>query len=73
MAAVPDLRKDRQTPLETIAGRPPDLGDLPPGCAFAPRCPIAVERSREEAPALDAVGPGHRVACWVAQEQARQR
>jgi len=72
MAAVPDLRKDRQTPLETIAGRPPDLGDLPPGCAFAPRCPIAVERSREEAPALDAVGPGHRVACWVAQEEARR-
>ncbi|MGH3004748.1 MAG: ABC transporter ATP-binding protein [Gaiellaceae bacterium] len=55
-------RADRLTPIE---GSPPDPLALPSGCAFAPRCRFAVERSLEEEPPLEEIGPGHRVACWV--------
>ncbi len=38
--------------IEGIPGTPPDLLDLPPGCAFAPRCPVAMEICHRERPAL---------------------
>ena len=52
--------------LETIAGAPPDLRRLPPGCAFAPRCPQADAQCRAERPGFEEKRPGHRVACWHA-------
>jgi oligopeptide/dipeptide ABC transporter ATP-binding protein len=62
--AIPRLgaRRDR---LTTIEGQPPDLVALPPGCAFTPRCPHAVERCRREAPAETVVGPEHATRCWL--------
>ncbi len=57
-----EVRKERLIPIE---GLPPDLVDLPKGCAFAPRCVYAVDRSLEEVPQLRQVGPEHYVACWV--------
>ena len=36
---------------------------LPPGCPFAPRCPLAIEACRTEEPVLRAVGPDHEAAC----------
>jgi len=50
-------------PLFRIDGQPPNLADLPPGCAFSPRCRLAEDRCRTEVPPLDEVGPGHRAAC----------
>jgi oligopeptide transport system ATP-binding protein len=50
--------------LFSIKGEPPDLVDLPPGCAFAPRCTYAVERCFKETPALEKIEEGHDVACW---------
>ena len=44
--------------LETIPGAPPDLAALPPGCSFAPRCPMAVAACREVVPPLAASGDG---------------
>jgi len=55
--------------LASIPGSPPDLVDLPTGCAYHPRCPFAVERCRREDPSLvSADSPQHRVACirWQA-------
>ncbi len=46
-----------------VRGEPPDPEHPPPGCAFHPRCPLAVERCRAEAPPLAAVD-GRMVACW---------
>ena len=63
VAAVPDMETDRSQPLAVIPGRPPDPRDLPPGCAFAPRCPLATDRCRTEDPPL-ATHDGRRVACW---------
>jgi oligopeptide/dipeptide ABC transporter ATP-binding protein len=50
--------------LAAIEGRPPDLTTLPTGCPFAPRCPLAAARCREEAPPLQRVGGDHVSACW---------
>ncbi|HSM13621.1 MAG TPA: ABC transporter ATP-binding protein [Thermoanaerobaculia bacterium] len=46
-----------------LAGEPPSPAAPPPGCPFHPRCPIARERCRSEAPALTEPEPGRRVAC----------
>jgi oligopeptide/dipeptide ABC transporter ATP-binding protein len=51
--------------LSTIPGQPPDLAHLPPGCAFAPRCPYALERCRTEEPTDVTVTPGHTSRCWL--------
>lgn len=51
--------------LATITGTPPDLARLPAGCAFAPRCDFAVDRSFCEVPALRPVGDDRAVACHV--------
>ncbi|TCO54162.1 dipeptide/oligopeptide/nickel ABC transporter permease/ATP-binding protein [Actinocrispum wychmicini] len=64
LASVPDMSTDRTQPLASIPGRPPHPDELPPGCAFAPRCPAADERCRTDDPALVHLGERHRVACW---------
>ena len=48
-----------------LQGEIPSPINLPPGCSFASRCPVAVERCRVETPRLDAVGgdAAHRAAC----------
>jgi peptide/nickel transport system ATP-binding protein len=50
--------------LQEIAGLVPSLREEIPGCAFAPRCTIAVERCVKERPPLEQHGTGHRAACW---------
>lgn len=49
--------------LETIAGAPPDLSRLPPGCAFAERCAFAADGCRAVEPPEEAIGAGHSVRC----------
>ncbi|MEU7283269.1 ABC transporter ATP-binding protein [Streptomyces sp. NPDC045431] len=46
-----------------LPGDPPDPAALPPGCAFRPRCPVAVEACATHEPPLVEVVPGHRSAC----------
>lgn len=53
----------RGQPLAAIPGAPPDLAQLPAGCAFAPRCPQATAVCRAQVPLLEAQGT-HQVACW---------
>ena len=62
LRSIPRLSDPAHTRLETIAGRPPELIDPPPGCRFAPRCRYATDDCRAEAPALS--GDGHAFACW---------
>ncbi|WP_332871889.1 dipeptide/oligopeptide/nickel ABC transporter permease/ATP-binding protein [Jiangella endophytica] len=72
LAVVPDLATDREQPLVAIAGRPPAPEQIPAGCAFAARCPLADERCRTDDPALVQVAQLHRVACWHADDQHDQ-
>ncbi len=48
--------------LHPIPGAPPSLVGLPPGCSFAPRCPIAEDACRAEEPALETVTAGDAAA-----------
>jgi oligopeptide/dipeptide ABC transporter ATP-binding protein len=63
LAAVPKpdpaLRDQASAPKGEIA----DPANPPPGCAFHPRCPYAVERCRTELPALREIAPAHWSAC----------
>ncbi len=65
LRSIPRIDEERREKLIPIDGLPPDLIDMPPGCPFAPRCVYAVERCRQENPALQLVGADHRTACWV--------
>ncbi len=47
-----------------ITGDPPSPTQLPKGCPFSPRCPIAEKRCTEENQALKELGPNWKVACW---------
>jgi peptide/nickel transport system ATP-binding protein len=53
--------------LITIPGSPPDLTDMPPGCAFAPRCPNADDRCRSDVPDLVSASRNRQVACLQCQ------
>jgi oligopeptide/dipeptide ABC transporter ATP-binding protein len=69
VAAVPDMDSDLDRPLAVIPGRPVEPSEVPPGCAYAARCPLADQRCLDLDPVLVADTPGHRVACWHAGEQ----
>jgi len=60
------LEDGRDSVLQPIAGAPPNLIDLPPGCPFRPRCIHAVERCATELPPLRKLVDGHQVACHLA-------
>jgi peptide/nickel transport system ATP-binding protein len=62
--SLPSL--ERKDALRGIPGLAPLLRDLPPGCAFHPRCPKAEERCRVEKPAVRTMGPGASAACHFA-------
>jgi peptide/nickel transport system ATP-binding protein len=50
--------------LQVIEGQPPDLATLPPGCRFAPRCPLADDRCRAEEPPVVELGSARDARCW---------
>ena len=49
--------------LETIAGAPPDLSALPPGCSFAERCTFVQDACRSTQPQVVHLDGGHRARC----------
>ncbi|MBL7175137.1 MAG: ABC transporter ATP-binding protein [Desulfobacteraceae bacterium] len=51
--------------LKSIRGTVPNMLDVPPGCAFHPRCQYAEEICRTELPELKTRGPNHTIACHV--------
>ena len=64
---LPDPRKARARTAEVVAGEIPSPLNPPSGCHFHPRCPVAIDRCRSVAPALEAHGPT-RAACHRAGE-----
>jgi len=67
MPAVISLGAKEEVRLTEIPGMVPSLTNLPPGCAFAPRCQFAIDRCRTEYPPLQDFG-NHWAACWRAAE-----
>jgi peptide/nickel transport system ATP-binding protein len=70
MPAVLSFGSKTDARLVEIPGMVPSLTNLPAGCAFAPRCAMAVERCRAEYPPLQDWGDNHFAACWRAAETA---
>ncbi|MCG2670227.1 ABC transporter ATP-binding protein [Bradyrhizobium sp. GCM10023182] len=68
--AVPAPGIAAQERLNEIPGTVPSLVRLPKGCAFAPRCKLAVKRCEAEYPPLADWGGGHLAACWRAADVA---
>ena len=66
-SAFPDIREPDR-PAVSIPGAPPSLAPPPTGCAFATRCPFALDLCRMESPRLLPRRNGHRVACHRAEE-----
>jgi peptide/nickel transport system permease protein len=64
LKAFPDLSKPERR-LTSIPGYPPKLDDLPAGCRFTPRCPMAFERCNVELPRLYEVGEDHIASCHL--------
>jgi len=60
--------------LRSIPGSPPSLIDTPPGCRFAPRCPLVTDECRSwMTELLDAAEAGHQVRCLRHEEARRHR
>ena len=68
LKSVPRLDQPRKSKLEPIEGQPPDLVNLPPGCAFRARCRWAIDKCATETPPLMLSSEGHWSACWQSEE-----
>jgi peptide/nickel transport system permease protein len=62
LACVPRIGQGRHS-IQPIPGLPPPTNALPPGCAFAPRCTLAIAACRSGDIALAVVGPDHAARC----------
>jgi peptide/nickel transport system ATP-binding protein len=63
LGSVPRLDAPQGARLVPIPGAPPSMTELPRGCPFAPRCPLAIDDCRASEPELVEVGRNHRAAC----------
>jgi len=72
LGSVPDLTGVAGEDLYSIPGQPPDLAELPPGCAFAPRCSRASDACLEDVPATIEPAPERRSACLEAELLAKE-
>jgi peptide/nickel transport system ATP-binding protein len=66
LAVLPSRAAPRVGRRQILAGEVPDASRLPPGCRFAPRCPVAFDRCRSEEPPLIQLDAGRASACWLA-------
>jgi len=73
LASVPRLDLSRDRKLFVIDGLPPNLARLPKGCAFCPRCYLAIDRCREEKPEIEEVGEEHYSACFRSGEVQKDK
>ncbi len=70
LGAMPNLIQDVKSELYAIPGTPPDLYAPPKGCAFAARCPYAMEACLKEDPPEFVCGQGHGSRCWLLDRRA---
>jgi peptide/nickel transport system ATP-binding protein len=64
LGSIPRIDAEGRSALTPIEGTPPSLGNLPTGCPFRPRCPLAIDVCAETEPDLDPVrASSHLAAC----------
>jgi peptide/nickel transport system ATP-binding protein len=67
LKTIPRLTGARKVALPAIEGTVPDIADWPRGCRFHPRCPLASDKCRFEAPPLAPAGDTA-AACWHSED-----
>ena len=70
VSAIP-VTGARTVPRIVLSGDPPNPAACPPGCAFHPRCPVAISRCAAEVPALLPMPDGRQVACHLVEQSNR--
>ncbi len=71
LASLPSAAAGQnQSRLSTIAGVAPSLSERPSGCAFAPRCPVAIAKCHTDKPPLEKTTDNHFLRCWRWQDIA---
>ena len=68
LRSVPRLDLPRRAKLDPIEGQPPDLVNLPAGCAFRARCRWAIDKCATDTPVLEETSPNHWSACWRSED-----
>ncbi|MBI1737360.1 MAG: ABC transporter ATP-binding protein [Candidatus Rokubacteria bacterium] len=63
---IPDPELEQRRERTVLRGEVPSPLNPPSGCVFHPRCPVAIDRCRDDAPALRELGPRHAAACHLA-------
>ena len=63
LGSMPKL--GNKEPLYSIRGQPPNLANLPTGCAFHPRCPDVMPRCMSDEPRDVVLGDGSVARCWL--------
>ena len=71
LGSLPRLDSSARERLTPIVGSPPSLVNMPPGCPFAPRCPLHTPQCDAAEPPLFEVGPAHTAACIRTEVVAR--
>jgi oligopeptide transport system ATP-binding protein len=71
LASVPQPDPRRPMVIPQVTGDPPAATNIPPGCRFHPRCPLAHAICRTSDPASAAAGADHQVACWAVTDPDR--
>jgi oligopeptide/dipeptide ABC transporter ATP-binding protein len=69
IGSIPKLGQkftDGRKQLDEIKGIVPSLQNLPPGCRFNPRCPMVMDKCREQTPGMVRINRQRRVRCWLA-------
>jgi oligopeptide transport system ATP-binding protein len=62
---VPDPKKARERTIEGLAGEIPSPINPPSGCTFRTRCPIVIDKCKNERPEIEHIGHGRLVACHL--------
>jgi oligopeptide/dipeptide ABC transporter ATP-binding protein len=68
--AMPDLHQQGADQLRAIPGSPPDLFAPPPGCAYHPRCPHAMQVCGQVSPSRTVFEDQHSASCWLQHAEA---
>ncbi len=73
LASVPRLDMEKNEPLHSIDGTPPDLYIPPKGCAFYDRCDKAMKICKTYMPEIDSHSDTHKSCCWLNHPMAKSK
>lgn len=75
LSSVPRLDEPKKSKLVPIEGMPPDLSDLPQGCAFRARCRFAIEKCATEYPPSELIDgtDDHHKSCWINVDESAEK